>query len=187
MKISQAKPFVSDLQEIRRRAREHIKRGAITPSYRGDRQTAIKILNEALATEIVCVLRYNYHFFAAQGIQSESVKQEFREHALEEQRHADMIAKRIIELGGKPEMNPGNLLALSHSEYQEGETLVEMIEEDLIAERIAIDSYRDMIHYFAEIDATSRRMLEEILAKEEEHAEDLASLLLAMDPTKKAD
>src|SRR5262249_25402634 len=162
--------FVSDIKELRRRAREHIEKGAVTPSYQGDVETAVKILNEALATEIVCVLRYSYHATAATGVNSESVKEEFSEHAREEQEHAGQIAERINQLGGKPNMNPEGLLTRSHSEYVEGDTLVDMIKENLIAERIAIESYKEMIKYFGETDPTSRRLMESILAKEEEHA-----------------
>ncbi len=178
-------PFLTDIQTIRARAREHIKCGAITTTYEGDLQTAIQLLNEALATEIVCYLRYKNHYFNADGIQSASVAEEFLEHAQEEQAHADQIAARIKQLGGNPDLNPANLVSRSHAEYQEGQTLVEMIEEDLIAERIAIDSYKEMIHYFGEKDPTSRRLMESILEKEEEHAEDLSSLLLTLDPNKR--
>jgi bacterioferritin len=179
------KPFLTSIEEIRKRARDHIKCGAVTSNYEGDIDTAVNLLNDALATEIVCVLRYKYHYYAAQGIQSESVKDEFQEHADEEQEHADWLAERIVQLGGNPEMNPAGLAARSHSEYQEGETLVEMIEEDLIAERIAIDTYREMVRYFEKNDPTTRRLMEKILAKEEEHAEDLASLLQTLDPSRK--
>lgn len=177
-------PFFTTIQELRNRAREHIKRGAITPNYEGDLSVSIQVLNEALATELVCVLRYKAHYFAAEGILSQSVAQEFLEHAAEEQEHADRIAARIKQLGGKADFNPATLLSRSHAEYQEGATLIEMIEEDLIAERIAIDSYREIIQYFGEKDSTSRRLIEDILAKEEEHAEELSSLLLVLDPTR---
>jgi bacterioferritin len=169
--------FVSDIKELRRRAREHMEKGAVTPSYTGDVETAVKILNEALATEIVCVLRYSYHATAATGVNSESVKEEFSEHAREEQEHAGRIAERINQLGGKPNMNPEGILTRSHSEYVEGDTLVDMIKENLIAERIAIESYREMIKYFGESDPSSRRLMESILAKEEEHANDMQDLL----------
>jgi bacterioferritin len=175
------KPFLSDVQELRRRARRHIEEGAVTESYRGDRETVIKLLNEALATEIVCVLRYKRHYFMAQGIHAEPIAAEFLQHANEEQGHADQIAERIIQLGGAPNFNPDGLLMRSHSEYVEGHTLIEMIKEDLVAERVAIDSYTEMIRYIGENDITTRRMLESILAVEEEHAEDLASLLADMD------
>jgi bacterioferritin len=168
--------IISDIKEIRRRAREHIEKGAVT-NYKGDVQTSIKLLNEALATEIVCTLRYRYHYYMAAGIQSEAVKAEFMEHAVEEQRHADMIAERITQLDGKPNFNPDGILQRSHAEYVEGKTLVDMIREDLVAERIAIESYGEMVRYFGTNDPTTRRMLEEILAKEEEHAEDLKSML----------
>jgi len=175
------KPFLSDSQELRRRARRHIEEGAVTESYRGDRATVIKLLNEALATEIVCVLRYKRHYFMAQGIHAEPIAAEFLQHANEEQGHADQIAERIIQLGGAPNFNPDGLLMRSHSEYVEGHTLIEMIKEDLVAERVAIDSYTEMIRYIGENDITTRRMLESILAVEEEHAEDLASFLADMD------
>jgi bacterioferritin len=176
--------FVSDLKEIRRRAREHVERGAVTESYRGNLETVIKLLNEALATEIVCVLRYKRHFFMAQGIHAEPVAQEFAQHAADEQGHADQIAVRIVQLGGQPNLNPEGLLTRSHSEYVEGASLVEMIREDLVAERVAIQSYGEMIDYLKTDDPTTRRMLEGILAMEEEHADDLANLLSTMDPQK---
>src|ERR1700737_4262978 len=171
------KPFLSDVQELRRRARRHIEEGAVTESYRGDRATVIKLLNEALATEIVCVLRYKRHYFMAQGIHSEPIAAEFLQHANEEQGHADQLAGRIVQLGGAPNFNPEGLLTRSHSEYVEGETLLDMIKEDLVAERIAIDSYREMIQYLGNDDPTTRRMMEGILAMEEEHADDLVNLL----------
>jgi bacterioferritin len=171
------KPFLSDIQELRRRARTHIEQGAVTPGYGADRDTVLRLLNEALATEIVCVLRYKRHHFMATGIHATAVAAEFAEHAAEEQRHADMLGARITQLGGSPDLNPEGLLTRSHSEYIEGKDLMEMIREDLIAERIAIESYTEMIRYFGEDDPTSRRMLEEILAKEEEHAEDLRTLI----------
>src|SRR5437868_4327882 len=171
------KPFLTDVQELRRRARQHIEEGAVTDAYRADRETVVKLLNEALATEIVCVLRYKRHYFMAKGIHAEGVAAEFQEHAAEEQQHADQIAERITQLGGEPDFSPDGLTARSHAEYVEGESLEEMIREDLVAERIAIDSYREMIEYFGSNDVTTRRLMEEILAKEEEHADDLASLL----------
>lgn len=171
------KPFLTDIQTLRERARKHIEQGAVTEGYTADRETVIKILNEALATEIVCVLRYKRHYFMASGIHADSVAAEFLEHATDEQGHADQIAARIVQLGGAPNFNPEGLLMRSHAEYVEGTTLTEMIKEDLVAERIAIDSYRDMIQYLANDDPTSRRMLEGILAVEEEHADDLVSLL----------
>ena len=175
-------PFVSDIQAIRKRARQHIEQGAVTSGYRADRNTVIKVLNEALATEIVCVLRYKRHYFMAAGIHAEPVAQEFLQHANEEQMHADQLATRITELNGEPDLNPEGLLTRSHSEYVPGRTLVEMIREDLVAERIAIESYGEMARYFGDRDPTSRRLMEEILAKEEEHATDLAKLLEQLEP-----
>jgi bacterioferritin len=171
------KPFLTDIRTLRKRARQHIENGAVTPGYQADRDTVIRILNEALATEIVCVLRYKRHYFMATGINAQSVAQEFLQHANEEQVHADQIAQRIVQLGGAPNFSPEGLLTRSHAEYVEGDSLIDMIKEDLIAERIAIDSYREMIAYLGNDDPTTRRMLEGILAMEEEHAEDLVSLL----------
>lgn len=169
--------FLTDIQTLRRRAREHIERGAVTPGYTGDRETVIKLLNEALATELVCVLRYKRHHFMAAGINADSAATEFAEHAAEEQGHADQIAARIVQLGGEPNFAPDGLSSRSHAEYVEGTSLIDMIREDLVAERVAIDSYREMINYLGDDDPTTRRMLEEILATEEEHAEDLVTLL----------
>jgi bacterioferritin len=171
------KPFLTDVQELRRRARQHIEEGAVTEGYRANRETILKLLNEALATEIVCVLRYKRHYFMAQGIHSDPIAQEFLQHANDEQGHADQIAARIIQLGGEPNFSPEGLLSRSHSEYVEGTTLVDMIKEDLVAERVAIESYTEMIRYVGENDITTRRMLESILAVEEEHADDLSSFL----------
>jgi len=173
-------PFLTDIRTLRKRARKHIENGAVTEGYLADRDTVIRLLNEALATEIVCVLRYRRHYFMASGINAQSVAQEFLQHANEEQMHADQIAQRIVQLGGEPNFSPEGLLTRSHAEYVEGNSLVEMIREDLIAERIAIDSYREMIAYLGNDDPTSRRMLETILAMEEEHADDLVSLLEEM-------
>ena len=170
-------PFLTDIQTLRARARQHIERGAVTPGYRANRETVIKLLNEALATEIICVLRYKRHFFMATGINAQSVAQEFLQHANDEQAHADQIAQRIVQLGGAPNFSPDGITTRSHSEYVEGESLIDMIKEDLVAERIAIDSYRDMINYFGNDDPTTRRLMETILAMEEEHADDLVSLL----------
>jgi bacterioferritin len=170
-------PFLSDIKEIRRRARQHMERGAVTEGYKADLDTALRLLNEALATEIVCVLRYKRHHFMATGLSAESVANEFAEHAAEEQQHADWIAERITQLDGEPDFNPAGLSARSHSEYAEGTTLVEMIKEDLVAERIAIESYAEIIRWFGDNDPTSRRLMEKILAKEEEHAEDMKSLI----------
>ncbi|HJX88993.1 MAG TPA: ferritin-like domain-containing protein [Pyrinomonadaceae bacterium] len=174
------KPFLTDIKTLRERARQHIENGAVTEGYKADRETVVKLLNEALATEIVCVLRYRRHYFMASGIAAEGVAAEFLQHANEEQGHADQIAQRIVQLKGEPNFNPEGLLSRSHAEYVEGNSLIDMIKEDLVAERIAIDSYRDMITYFGNDDPTSRRMLEGILAVEEEHAEDLVSLLAKM-------
>lgn len=171
------KPFLTDVQTLRKRAREHIMQGAVTQGYKGDRDTVIKLLNEALATEIICVLRYKRHYFMASGINSPIAAAEFLEHANDEQAHADLIAKRIVELGGEPNFSPEGLATRSHAEYVEGSNLVEMIKEDLVAERIAIDSYREMIEYIGDKDTTTKRMLEGILAMEEEHADDLVGLL----------
>jgi bacterioferritin len=174
---SDEQAFLTDVKTLRDRARQHIVDGAVTQGYVGDTQTAVRVLNAALATELVCVLRYKRHYFMARGIHSGPVASEFLEHAGEEQEHADRIAERIVQLGGEPDFAPDGLSTRSHSEYVEGRTLVEMIKEDLVAERIAIDSYREMIAYFAAFDSTTRRMLEEITATEEEHADDLADLL----------
>src|ERR1700750_1242420 len=171
------KPFLTDIQTLRDRARKHIEQGAVTQGYTADRETVIKILNESLATEIVCVLRYKRHYFMASGIHADGVAAEFLEHANEDQGHRGAILHRIVQLKGEPNFNPEGLLSRSHAEYVEGTTLVDMIKEDLVAERIAIDSYREMISYFGNDDPTSRRLLEGILAVEEEHAEDLVSLL----------
>jgi bacterioferritin len=180
-----AKEFLTDVETLRKRARKHIEEGAVTEGYKGDRETVIKLLNEALATEIICILRYKRHHYMATGIHAQAVATEFLQHAVEEQMHADQIAQRITQLGGAPDFSPQGLATRSHSEYVEGETLVEMIKEDLVAERVAIDSYGDMVRYIGNDDPTTRRMLEGILAMEEEHADDLANLLATLDPTKK--
>lgn len=177
MKQNPESPFLTDIQELRRRARQHIEQGAVTEGYTADRATVVKLLNEALATEIVCVLRYKRHHFMAQGIEARSVADEFLVHATEEQGHADEIALRITQLNGEPDLNPTTLTTRSHAEYVEGKTLTDMIREDLVAERVAIDSYGEMIRYIGDKDPTTRRMLEGILAKEEEHAMDMADLL----------
>jgi bacterioferritin len=171
------KPFLTDIKTLRDRARRFIQEGAVTPGYRADRATVVKVLNEALATEIVCVLRYKRHQFMAKGIHAGSVAQEFAEHASEEQAHADMIAERIVQLGGEPDYSPASLVLRSHSEYVEGGDLVEMIQEDLVAERVAIDSYAEIVRFLGSDDPTSRSMMETILAKEEEHANDMLDLL----------
>ena len=170
-------PFLTDIKTLRERARQHIENGAVTQGYRADRETVIKLLNEALATEIVCTLRYRRHYFMASGINAESVAAEFLQHANEEQGHGDQIAQRIVQLQGEPNFNPEGLLMRSHAEYVEGNSLIDMIKEDLVAERIAIDSYREMVTYLGDDDPTSRRMMEDILAVEEEHADDLVNLL----------
>jgi bacterioferritin len=175
--------FLTDIKELRRRARQHIEDGAVTPGYGADRETVVRILNDALATEIVCVLRYKRHYFMAQGIHATAVAQEFLEHANEEQGHADRIAERITQIGGAPNFSPEGLLTRSHSEYVEGNTLVDMIREDLVAERIAIESYSEIVRFLGDRDITTRRMMEEILANEEEHADDLQNLLVTLDPT----
>jgi len=172
-----AKPFLSDISAIRARARKDLDKGAVTEGYKADRKTVLRLLNESLATEIVCVLRYKRHYYMAKGINAKSVAAEFLEHANEEQAHADEIAQRIVQLGGEPNLSPEGLASRSHSEYVEGEDLVDMLQEDLIAERIAIDTYREIIQFLGNDDPTTRRMMEGILAMEEEHAEDLSSLL----------
>ena len=176
--------FVSDIQELRRRARRHIRDGAVTQGYLADRKTVISVLNEALATEIVCVLRYKRHYFMATGIHANAVAAEFLQHANDEQGHADRIAGRITQLDGEPDFSPEGLAMRSHSEYKEGRSLVDMIREDLVAERIAIESYGEIVRFLGERDITSRRLMEEILAVEEEHADDLKNLLATLDPTK---
>jgi len=169
--------FLTDVKTLRKRARQHIDEGAVTAGYDADRETVLKLLNDALATEIVCVLRYRRHHFMAKGLDAKSVADEFLVHANEEQAHADQIAARIVQLGGEPDLSPDTLSARSHAEYVEGESLVDMIREDLVAERIAIDSYREIVSFLADRDSTTRRMMEEILAMEEEHADELADLL----------
>jgi bacterioferritin len=177
--------FLTDVKTLRERARKHIENGAVTENYKADREQVIKILNEALATEIVCVLRYKRHYYMATGIHAQAVADEFLAHANEEQGHADLIAERITQLQGAPNFSPEGMLTRSHSEYVEGGSLVDMIKENLVAERIAIDSYSEMIRYVGDGDVTTRRMLEGILAMEEEHADDLANLLATLDPSKK--
>jgi bacterioferritin len=172
---------LTDVNVIRQRARRHVEQGAVTEGYQADRSTVIRLLNEALATELVCVLRYRRHYFMASGIHADPVAAEFLQHANEEQGHADQIAQRIVQLGGEPNFSPEGLLTRSHAEYVEGHTLSEMIRENLVAERIAIDSYREMIAYLGSDDPTTRRMLEGILAMEEEHADDLSSMLERID------
>jgi len=173
--------FVSDIKAIRERARSHMERGAVTEGYKGNLDVVLRLLNEALATELVCVLRYKRHYYMAKGIHSQAVAAEFQEHAAEEQGHADQIASRINQLGGAPDFNPAGLLSRSHSEYADPEGLLDMIKENLVAERIAIDSYGEMIRYIGMSDPTTCSMLEGILATEEMHAEDMASLLATFD------
>ena len=174
-----SKPFLTDVKTLRDRARQHLETGAVTETYKGDVKKTIEILQAVLATEIVCVLRYTMHAVAATGISSEGVKAEFAEHAREEQDHMNQVAERINQLGGKPDFNPEGLLTRSASQYSEGGDLVGMIRENLIAERIAVDHYRELIRYFGNDDPGTRLMLEEILAKEEEHANDMHDLLVA--------
>jgi bacterioferritin len=169
--------FVSDVEAIRRRARQHIERGAVTENYKADRDTVLRVLNEALATELVCVLRYKRHYYMAAGIHAQAVREEILEHSNEEQQHADQIAERITQLDGEPNFSPEGLVDRSHSQYVEGTDIMDMIREDLVAERIAIETYSEIIRYLGDKDPTSRRVMEEILAKEEEHAEDLKTLI----------
>jgi bacterioferritin len=176
-KESRVSQFISDVSAIRERARKHVADGAVTSGYGADREVVLRLLNEALATEIVCVLRYRRHYFMAKGAVGEVVKKELLEHAKEEQAHADLIATRIVQLGGEPDFNPDGIAERSHAEYVEGNTLGEMVREDLVAERVAIESYSEMIRFIGEADPTTRRMLEGILADEEEHADELASML----------
>ena len=175
--VPSERPVLSDIKTLRERARQHIEKGAVTAGYAADREHVIGMLNEALATELVCVLRYKRHYFMAAGIHAAPVAAEFLQHATEEMSHADLLAKRIVELRGAPNFSPDGLAARSHAEYVEGDSLKGMIKEDLIAERVAIESYREMIAYLGDQDPTTHRMLEEILASEEEHADDLSSLL----------
>jgi bacterioferritin len=171
---------LTDVQTLRKNARQHVDDGAVTAGYAADRDAVLKILNDSLATEIVCVLRYRRHYFMARGIHSQGVADEFLTHSNEEQGHADQIAERIVQLGGAPDFSPGSLAGRSHAEYVPGNSLADMIREDLVAERIAIDSYRDAIAYLGGNDPTTRRMLEGILAVEEEHADELSDLLQGM-------
>jgi len=174
--------FVTDVEEIRKRAAQKIEDGAVTNTYEGDVDQTISILNDALATEIVCVLRYMHHYFMATGVHAMAVRDEFKEHADAEREHADKIAERIQQLGGKPDFNPASLVQRSASQYAEGKSLSDMIKEDLIAERIVIEVYQQMIRHFADHDPTTRIMIEHILSDEEEHASDLSDLLFITDP-----
>ncbi len=172
-------PFLSDITELRRRAKEQIERGPVTQNYEGDVQHAIDLLQTALATEIVCVLRYTMHYVAAVGIDSDSVKEEFAEHARDERKHMEAIADRINQLGGTPNLDPEGLATRSATEYGNAQNLVDMIKENLVAERIACEHYRELVRYFGEKDPTTRVMLEGILAQEEDHANDMHDLLVA--------
>jgi bacterioferritin len=176
-------PFLSDIKTLREKARQSIGQGAVTPNYGGDVKQTIEILQSVLATELVCVLRYTMHYIAATGISSEGVKAEFLEHAHEEQEHAMSVAERINQLGGKPDFNPDGLTSRSASQYGEGGDLVGMIKENLIAERIAVEHYRELIRYFGDNDPTTRVMIEKILEVEEEHANDMHDLLVAHEGT----
>jgi bacterioferritin len=174
-----ARPL-TDVATLRARARQHIEEGAVTAGYTGDRKEVLRLLNQALATELICVLRYKRHYFMARGIHAATVAEEFHEHAAEELAHADRIAERIVQLGGEPDFSPMTLMARSHAEYVEGRTLLDMIKENLVAERIAIDSYREMAHYLGDDDPTTKRMIESILAVEEEHADELSDLVAGL-------
>ena len=169
--------FKVDIEEISRRAREKMDDGAVTASYKADREKVCEVLNEVLATETVCTLRYRSHYFMAKGVHAPGVEEEFLEHANEEQEHADLVAKRIAELGGTPNLNPEGLATRSHAQYGTAETLPEMIREDLIAERIAVGTYSEIVRWLGNDDPTTRRLMESLLAKEEEHADDMAKLL----------
>ena len=177
MQSPNPKPTLTDVQTLRESARRHVEEGAVTEHYRGDRQKVVELLNEALATEMVCVMRYRHNYFVARGLKAKVAAAEFLEHANEELVHADSLCERIVQLGGEPDLNPDTLTRRSHAEYRIGKTLAEMIKENLVAERIAIDSYREMAAYVGEDDPTTKRLLESILATEEEHADDLADLL----------
>jgi bacterioferritin len=168
---------LSDVSSLRERARQHVENGAVTEGYDADRETILRLLNESLATEWVCVLRYKRHYYMAKGVKAQVAAAEFLEHATQEAEHADMLAERIVQLGGEPELNPDLLSKNSHAQYVAGNTLKEMVTEDLIAERIAIDSYREIIQYIGDKDPTTRRIFEDILAQEEEHADDMADIL----------
>ncbi|MDQ2680710.1 MAG: bacterioferritin [Candidatus Eremiobacteraeota bacterium] len=184
--MANSTPFLSDVKELRKRARQHMQKGAITENYKGDVKVVIDILNQALATEIVCVLRYKRHYYTAKGINKEGVAAEFLQHAAEEQGHADQISERITQLGGDPDLNPEGLASRSHSEYVTADDLVSMIKENLVAERIAIESYSEIVRYLGTNDPTTRRMMEGILAVEEEHANDMLDLLAQFPEIKKA-
>jgi bacterioferritin len=169
--------FLTDVQTLRRRAREHIDEGPVTDAYEADRERVVGVLNEVLATELVCYLRYKRHYFTATGLNATNAATEFLQHANQEQQHADMVATRITQLQGDPDFNPEVLSVRSHAEYVEGKDLLDMVREDLVAERIAIASYSEIVRWLGDKDPTSRRMIEQILEVEEEHAEDLLTLL----------
>lgn len=171
---------MTDIQTLRQRAREHVENGAVTEGYNADRERIIKLLNDSLATELVCTLRYKRHYFMASGVKASVAAEEFLEHANQESEHADRLAERIVQLGGEPDFNPDNLSKNSHAQYVAGATLKEMVLEDLVAERIAIDSYREIIQYIGDKDPTTRRIFEDILAQEEEHADDMSDLLYGL-------
>ncbi len=175
------RPFLADIEELRRRARQDMNRGAVTSSYALDLTQAVDILNKVLASELVCVLRYKRHFYMAQGLHAEPIAQEFLQHANDEQLHADQVAVRITQLGGAPNFNPAGLLERSVAEYTEGNSLIEMIQEDLVAERVVVQWYAEIARWFGDSDQTSKRLMEDLLAKEEEHADDLADLLVDLD------
>ena len=177
MTLVKDKSTLSDTETIRERARKHIENGAVTASYRADRDAVLEMLDSALATELVCALRYRHHHFLANGLQAEAAAREFLEHAHQEQEHADRIAARIVQLGGEPDFSPRKLHERSHSEYGQATELEDMLREDLVAERIAVETYSEMIRFLGNDDPTTRRMLEDVLAVEEEHADDLAGLL----------
>src|SRR5262245_32948399 len=170
--------FLADIKEIRRRARQHLDDGAVTQNYKGKVEDSIALLNHAVATEIVCILRYKFHAVCAAGLASEAVKEEFAQHAKDEEQHLDLLAERINQLGGKPNLNPEGVASAAASEYVEGNKPVDMIKEDLVAERVAIETYREIVRYFGYKDPTTRVLLERILAQEEEHANDMHDLLV---------
>jgi len=177
-----AKKFLTDIKKIRRRAREQIEKGPVTGGYKADVKRVVKVLNDVLATELVCVLRYKRHYFTASGIHAQAVAQEFLQHANDEQGHADSVAQRIVQLGGSPNFNPDGLATRSHSEYDEKEAITDMIREDLVAERIAIESYSDIARWLGNDDPTTRILIESLLKVEEEHADDLRTLLERIEP-----
>lgn len=168
---------LTDIETLRHRAREHVENGAITEGYKADREEIIRLLNESLATELVCYLRYKRHYHMATGLKASVAAAEFLEHAQQELEHSDKLAERITQLGGEPDFNPATLTTRSHAEYVAGSSLKDMVTENLVAERIAIDSYREIIAFLGNDDPTTRRIFEDILAQEEEHADDMADIL----------